>query len=69
MTFSFGDIVSGIAQSIGDVFAVTWWFFVPIILFLVFLAAWLFYVRKKNLESIKVICPNNHSNVILLKLS
>ena len=53
MRFSFEDIVSGLAQSIGDVFAVTWWFFVPIILFLVFLAAWLFYVRKKNLESIK----------------
>ncbi len=53
MTFSFGDIVSDFAQSIGDVFAVTWWLFVPIILFLIFLSAWLFHVRKKNLESIE----------------
>ena len=53
MTFSFGDIVSGIAQSIGDVFAVTGWLLAPIILLLVFLSAWLFYVRKKYLEDIK----------------
>mgnify|MGYP001567012630 CR=1 FL=1 len=53
MAFSINSIVTGIIESVLQVFYWTWWFIVPIVLAFIFWELWLFYIRENYKKNIK----------------
>ena len=53
MPFSVESALSGIAQAIVEIFSLTWWIIIPIVLLFVFLEVWLIYVRGYYFNKIK----------------
>lgn len=53
MPFSVESALSGIAQAIVEIFSLTWWIIIPIVLLFIFLEVWLIYIRGYYFNNIK----------------